>query len=231
MDVSKFFQHDEKEHCIRFVGEKLLCYLPIQYENKGYLHVGSFIATIGVFPMVINDTIHCGLQLPGIIGIEQASLTKETKDEVEYYVAELHKGDKLIRTTDLLENDKTGYILWLLYMSNGMNLAYADYEMKASLFDDVKEFTGKDLGANHAMLEMILAHLNRDPDNLSVLWRHSGMPTNKKPKQLSFNAVGEITTSTHSRIIGSYANEGLTAALITKDTDSDPDSLENLFRT
>lgn len=231
MDVSQYFQEDEKDKCVRFIGDKLLCYIPQRYENLGYLDITDKVTTIGVFPMLINDKFHCGLQLPGIIQIEQSELTQETKDGVEYYVLELHRGDKILRTTDLLENDKVGYIMWLLYVSNGVPLTFADYEMMAGLFDDIKEFTGKDIGANHAIYEMIIAHLSRDPKDLTKLWRHTSMTPGTKPKQLPLRAIGEITTSTHAKLTGSYFAEALNSAAITQDTDTNPDSLENLFRT
>lgn len=229
-NVTRYFEESEKDHCVRFIGDKLQCYIPLKYENKGYLTITDKVQTIGIFTMVIDDKITCGMQLPAVISIEPSKLYKETKDGQEYFVCELHKGDKLISTTQLLENDRVGYITWLIYITDATPLDFMDYEGMAGLFDDLKEWTGKDLGANHAAYEMILAHLNRDPTNPEVLWRHTSMPKEKKPLQLSLRSVAQATTSTHAKLTGSFLNDTTNSAMLHPDKDTDPKSLENLFR-
>ena len=96
----------------------------------------------------------------------------------------------------------------------------------ALVFDRVKPLTGKDLGVDRVLMELIIAHLARDPDDLFTQYRHTSM---KHPMQMiPLRSVFHAPTNTTTRTIGSYAGDGMTAALQTTTRDDQP--FENILR-
>lgn len=230
IDVTKLFVTDKKNRCVRFMGNKCKCYIPMRYEPAGYLQIEDKIHTMGVFTMQINDSIWCGLQILTIVAIDPSKTYRETRNGEDFFICELAKGDMLLCDTHLIQEEMASYFIWKNYLSLGTRPEYLDYDNMATLFDNAKFFTSKDIGANHAIYEIIIAHLFRDPNDVAKLYRHSSMPPGKPPKQVSFRNISFVCTSVHSKLIGAYANDGLNGALMTENTDTNPGSLENLYR-
>lgn len=230
MDFKQYFKTEPEHRCVRFMGNKCQCYIPLAYETAGYLEIAEKISCMGVFTMVVDDKHVLGLQILAIVQLNPSKTYRENRNGEDYFVCELHKGDLLLCDTHLIQEDMAGYFIWKSYISLGKRPEYLDYNNAATILDNAKFFTGKDSGANHAIIEIIMAHMFRDPSDVSKLYRHSSMPPNKEPQQISFRDISYACTSVDSKLIGAYTNDGITGALLTENKDNDPNSLENLFR-
>lgn len=224
--LEKFFNFSQKDNCVYFTGEKLEIFVPMRYQAKNYLKIGNNIQALGVFAMRVNDTIEGGLQLPAVITFDPVDAYVETIDEQQYYTCILRKGGKLMTTLDVMQDNKVGYFLWTEFLALGNHPRFFTYDNSITLLDDIKAYTGKGLPVDHALFEIVIAHLFRDSDDLSIHYRHTDM--RKPPAHVTLRDVGYGTSSTHSRILGSYADTGRTAALLQEEKESG--TLENLFR-
>lgn len=225
-EIDRFFELDKKEKCVRFLGDKLEIFIPMRYQNSNFLVVENKVHTLGIFSMRVNDSIEGGLQMPAVIQVDPVDTYVETKDGEQYFVCVLNKGSRIMTTTGVLKNDKIGYFMWTEFLSLGRMPEYITYDNSVSLFDDLKELTGKGTNTDHVLMEIVLAHVFRDPDNLNVFYRHSNM--NKKPAQVTLRDVAYGPSSTHSRIIGSYSDDGRNAALLNQSDQNH--TLEDFFR-
>ena len=215
MDISvieKMFITDEKHDCVRFVGETLDLYIPKRYENYQFLHIGERIDCLGIFKMVINGNIECGLQLPAIISIDPTDMAWVTVDDEKFLKVTLTHGSNLMTTLHLLQNDKIYFTTWREFLSVGHLPLYINYENIAFLFDDLKETTGKGINIDHSVLEIIYAHLFRDSKDLNVFYRHTNML--EKPSTISLKAVSWGPSGTFAKIAGSYAQDGYNSAML-----------------
>lgn len=225
-ELDKFFITDEKENCVRFVGDKLEALIPKRYASKNFLVVEKIIKALGVFTLRVNDTLEGGLQLPGVIQMEPIETYETTIGGDEYFVAVFHKGNRFMTTLDVFQDEKIGYFMWTEFLSVGRMPLFINYNNIPTLFDDLKEITGKGIEVDHAVVEIIYAHLYRDKDNLNTFYRHTDMK--KEPARVSLRNVAYGPSSTHSRIIGSYADDGRNAALLNQSEVNH--QLEDLFR-
>lgn len=226
-DLSQYFEQDDKENCVRFIGDKLECFIPVRYKNENFLIVADKIQALGIFSIRINDTLTGGLQIPAVIQIDPTETYETTIDEEKYFVCVLTKNHRVMCSLDVMQIEKVGYFMWREFLSLGHFPSYINYQNVNSLFDDLKEITGRGLGANHAILEIILAHLFRDPDDLNIKYRHT--PMVKPPAHVTLRDVSYGPSTTHSRIFGSYSDIGRNAALLNQsDTNSE---LSDLFRS
>lgn len=225
-DVTRFFETDSENDCVRFMGDELICYIPKRYENYQFLHIGEYIESLGIFKMVINGKYSCGLQLPAIITIKPVSTEWTTIDDEKFLVAYLDRGSQLLTTLNLLHNDKVYFSTWREFLSVGHLPLYVNYNNIAFLFDNLKETTGRDINIDHSVLEIIYSHLFRDMSDLNVFYRHT--PMNKEPAHISLKTVSYGPSGTFAKIAGSYAQDGYNSALLNQaDRNSE---LEDLWR-
>ena len=208
------------------MGDKLEIFIPMRYQAKNLLIIEDKISALGIFSMRINDSIDCGLQIPAVIQIDPISTHLETINENQFFVCELHRGSRLITNLYVLQNEKLGYAVWLEFLSLGNMPSFINYHNAAFLFDDMKEITGKGIPVNHAVFEIIFAHVYRDAKDLNTFYRHTRMT--EPPAQVTLRDVGHGPSSTHGRILGSYSEDGRNAALLNQSEHNS--TLEDFFR-
>ena len=226
-DISKFFTLDEKNNCVWFNGDKLEVYIPDRYRKDSFLIVDDKVHVLGIFTMVINETITCGLKLPGIITIDTADITEVMKDGERFVVAELKKGDRFLTSLGIIKNNKIPYFMWVEFLTYGHMPSFVDYDTAATLFDDNQEFTGQGIGVDHVIYEVIMAHCFRDAKDKNIPYRHTAMT--QPPVQVTLKDISYGAQTTHSRIIGSYQEEGMISAALNQVKENH--ALEDLFRS
>lgn len=224
-DLSNKFEYSEKDDCTRFMGDKLIIRVPEHYTMLGYLVIAEVVHVLGIFPMNV-DGVDCGLQIPGVIDVDPSDIRTETINDKKYTILELHKGDRIMCTSSVIKDGKLHYAMWKEFISGGKIPEYLDYDATACLFDDCKKITGKGIDVNHAVIEIVYAHIYRDRDDLTKLYRLT--PMTKPPVNIKLNQPAYATNSTHARIIGSYAEQGMNTALIHQNAENV--EIEDIFR-
>ena len=224
-DLSSKFEYSEKDDCTRFMGDKLIIRVPEHYTMLGYLVIAEVVHVLGIFPMNV-DGVDCGLQIPGVIDVDPSDIRTETINDKKYTILELHKGDRIMCTSSVIKDGKLHYAMWKEFISGGKIPEYLDYDATACLFDDCKKITGKGIDVNHAVIEIVYAHIYRDRDDLTKLYRLT--PMTKPPVNIKLNQPAYATNSTHARIIGSYAEQGMNTALIHQNAENV--EIEDIFR-
>lgn len=129
-------------------------------------------------------------------------------------------------TSSVIKDGKLHYAMWKEFIGGGKMPEYLDYDATACLFDDCKKITGKGIDVNHAVIEIVYAHIYRDRDDLTKLYRLT--PMTKPPVNIKLNQPAYATNSTHARIIGSYAEQGMNTALIHQNAENV--EIEDIFR-
>lgn len=224
--AAQYFELSEKDDCVYFTGEKCECFIPLRYQDKGVLHLTSKVQTLAIFSMKINDSIECGLQLPAVIEIDPVDTYTTAIDGEQFIVCVLHKGSKILTTLKLIKDKSLQYVVWTEFLSLGHMPSYMGYDAATTLFDDFNEVSGQSIGTDHALVELVMAHIFRDPDNKAIFYRHT--PMKKTPAIISLRDIGYGASTTHSRIIGSYPETGLNSALL--NPSSENNELEDMFR-
>lgn len=225
--MSKYFNLDEKTKKVTFTGDKLECYIPKRYIDKGYLVLSDKVSALAIFSMKINDSIDMGILLPSMITMIPVETRDETINNESMYVCVLTKGSVFMNTTILLQDNSVGYFMYNEYLALGHLPSFITYDKILTLFDNLTKFSGAGIGADHAILEIIYAHMFRNPDKMTEFYRLTDMK--KKPAIINLHDVNYGASTTHSRLFGAYANTGLNSALL--NPESEHHELEDLFRS
>lgn len=225
-DLDQFFSYDEKNKEMRFIGSELKLYIPQRYEVYDMLFIAETVKTLAVFDMVIDDKYHAGLLMLATIEIEPDDVSNTIVDGIPFLVLTLSKGARFICHTERIADNTIVYSLWMEFITRGKLLYNIGYEALSTLFDQAGPMCGANLNVDHVIFEVIYAHLCRDPENRSIQHRHSD---NKDFKLIPLRDVGYATTSSSSKLIGSYFREALNSALIQTSETRHP--FEDLLRS
>ena len=209
-DIDTFFKIVDES--MVFIGDKLEVRIPCRYSVYDLLEVTEHVRTIAIFEMIVNDTYSYGLILPNVIVMNPTSVDRATINEVDYRVCTFLKGDKFMLSTTVLKETFVPYYLYKEFINLGNMPSFLNYNDTALLFSNVEEMCDFNLKASPAILEMLYAHLYRDPDNLYVKYRYTDM--SKNPVFIGTRDVAFGTESTTSKLIGAYFNDGVNSALV-----------------
>lgn len=226
-DLDAWFEFNAKTKEMTFIGDSLVVYIPKRYEVYDLLTISETVKTLAVLDLVINDTYHSGLLMLTTIEIEPDDVSNTTIGDVPFLVLTLSKGSKFICHTDRIADNTIVYALWMEFITRGKLLYNIDYDTLSRLFDQAGPMCSANLGVDHVIFEVIYAHLCRDPENLAVQYRH--LETKKGFKLIPLRNVGYATTSTTSRITGSYFGAALNSSMIQTVEEKTP--LESLLRS
>lgn len=226
-NVEKFFRVNESDFSMTFVGESLELWIPSAFEKHGMLEIGENVTTIGVMGMLIDGKYHTGLNILAPITISPSDMRKTAFEGVEYLVLTLQTGDTFMTSYRVVQNPQIIFVIWTEIIERGKLPFWFTYESLLKIFEHARAHTGSGIGVSQSVFEGIIAHISRDPHNISKQYRLTEM---QEPFQLvALSSISNATTGTVARLNGSYfRNEGLTSALRNQVEEQQP--FENLLR-
>jgi hypothetical protein len=211
-DVSKYFKKDEKTSSILFIGDSLELRIPLKFKQHGVLTVSDNVTTPGIMDMIFDDKYQAGLNILAAFTIIPSEIDEMTYDGIDYLVLRLKKGDTFMTSYRVIQDPYIVYVLWTEFITYGGIIYTLDYDALLKLFAHVYELTGGGIGVSRPVYEGIIAHLARDPDNISKQYRLTDMK--KKMSLVALKSVSQAPTGTVARLNGSFfKTEGVTAAL------------------
>lgn len=226
-DIDQFFEYNPKTKEMTFTGSSLVVYLPKRYEVYNLLTISDTVTSLAVMDLVINDTYQAGLMMLTTIEMEQDDITQIMVGDLQYYMLTLSQGSRFICNTERIADSTIVYALWMEFITRGKLLYNIDYDTLATLFDQASSMCDTHIGVDHVIFEVIYSHLCRDPENLTIQYRYTDM---QKPFTLiELRSVGYATTSTTSRLMGSYFASALNSSLINATAENN--TVEDLLRS
>ena len=226
-DVDKFFEYDPKTKHMTFIGTSLEIYIPYRYQVYDLLLLSDTVTTLGVFDMIINDQFQAGLLMLTTIEMEPDDVSTLMIGELQYVKLTLSAGCKFICNTERIADSSIVYSFWMESIARGKLPYFIGYEALATLFDQAKNMCDQDINVDHVVFEVLYSHLSRDADNLTIQYRHTNM---EKPFTfIELRNVGYATTSTASRMMGSYFANALNSSLL--QTTTEHSDFEDLLRS
>lgn len=224
-EVAKKFTQKDKDSPIIFDGE--LCEVTIlkKFEQYGCLFVQDTVKTLGVFDMVV-DGVQTGMFLVSHIEMIPSDVVNDNSGERPMVKLIFRKGDTFMKTSNVVIDSKLAFVVWMEYIKYANTLKSISYEEQAFIFDKMCATSGMGFPVDHATYEAIFAHLTRDPYDFSIPYRNTDMRGDFR--RIPLNEVAHAATSTTSRIVGAYFNEGVNASLVNENDASSP--IEDILR-
>ena len=210
---------------VLFVGNKLEILIPDRYAQHGCLELTNEVKTLGVFDMKVNGK-DSGYLLPARITIIPSEMETITVGTDKFVRLTLYENDVFIKNRDVVMDEQLAYVVFYEIIYGGNAPKFLTYDDKVFLFDTVSEVTGISFPTDHVVFEMMVALLHRDKKDISLQYRLGDMKD--EPMNIPLRLVSHAALSTTSKIVGSYMDDGIDAALVnSSDINSD---IEDLLR-
>jgi len=155
------------------------------------------------------------------------SMTKSvTIGGLEYLEMTFFSGDQFMTNTTIVRNSALIYALYTEFIDRGKMIYTMGYNNLIWLFDTAKELADANIPVDHAILEVIYAHLARSSKDLFLPYRHTEM--NGEFTFVPLRAVSFAPDSTTARLMGNYFSDSLLASLLSNETERK--NFEDLLR-
>lgn len=239
MDFKQLKQNPAKVHeALHEVGESLVTskgckiYVPCRFEERRLAVIGTETYIVGIFAITVDDTYMAVSMAIANMRIEPTSINTITIEGDDYYEFYFEPGAVVIPDLMLEVEDTLAYYVYDEIIAKGKIPWYLKYLEVGGLFDSAKYHAGLNVGANPAVMEMIVASIARDPDDLAKYYRHTLKGYEdvvaRPPAFIPFSNVIYGATNTTARFIGSYFDHGVMAALVNPSTRNE--KIEDLLR-
>jgi hypothetical protein len=191
----------------------MVAHVPERYQNYEILEFQeNDVATFGVFDLTIDGEEH-GLLLPSIIHLQPSSIEKISSSEGKvFYDLHFETNDIFISNTMFLKIDSLVYVAFLEFIQYGKLPKFLDYTQTAFLMALLSKICGLRFDVNHAIVEIMISHLCRDQKNPNIFYRQTDYKN--PPKFIPLAHISYGTTSTTSKLLGSYLTDGIRSALV-----------------
>jgi hypothetical protein len=165
--------------------------------NDKYYGVSLAIAKMRITPTSINTVVLDGVQ------------------HYEFYFA---PGSVICPDLELPKDDALAYWIYDMLVAGGKVPVYFNYMDLGKLWIEAEYHVGLKLGANMAVMPMVVATMSRDPDDLTKYYRQKIQSLDEinanPPVFIPFSDVTFNATNTVSKFIGSYFGLGVNSALV-----------------
>lgn len=216
----------EADGSVTFIGDILTAKISKRFETYGMLAVTESVYTLAIFEFQIGDAEPRGMFLPATIEMFPSEVSYITEDGKDYVNLIFKKGDVFMKSTNIVKLANIAYVIFTEFVEKGNTPSFITYDQRAFLFDIISEVTGSNIPAEHAVFEIIFAHLSRDRDDVQIPYRLTSM---KKPlRQIALKDVAHATTSTTAKLSGGYLADSMNVALL--NNNENPSVIEELLR-
>lgn len=231
MDASRFRRNADavKENLVETSDGRLVVrkacnlYTPARYVEKGLAHTGNETYVVGIFGLVIEETGEYAASLAlAMMGIDPSWSNVVTIDNTDYIEFHFEPGSTLCTNVNLVKNNILVYNVYNEIIAKGNIPWYLNYLDLGRLFDSSLYHGGLDLRASPATLQMIAAVISRDNNDRVKYYRQTvkslDEALHKRPAFIPFRNIAYGATSTTSKFIGAYFEEGTLSALTNPST-------------
>ncbi len=203
--------------------------IPSRYFDAGIAVTDPEVFSLAVFAIIVEDKYYATSFAIAMMRLMPTDRYEVMVDDEAYTIFEFDKGATVTPNRNLVVVDMLIYDPWELLMSQGNVPWFIGEEDLAQVFVEARKWTGVKLGANPAIIQMIVATVMRTKGNLKKQFRHSLIDNPKaQAESVALRSIVHGPSNTFSRINGPYFGEGLPTALVNQADRSEP--LEEMIR-
>lgn len=203
--------------------------IPSRYFDVGLAITEPEVFSLAVFAIIVEDKYFCTSLAISMMRLTPTDRYEVMIGEEAYTIFEFDKGAVITPNRNLVVRDTLIYNAWEMFISQCQFPWYVTEENASVIFEDSKKWTGVRLGANPAIVQMILSSIMRTKGKLSQQYRHGLIEDPKAEAEgVALRSIIYGPSNTFSRLNGPYFKEGLPTALVTQSERSEP--FEELFR-
>jgi hypothetical protein len=193
-------------------------HIPERFLEKGLAVLGQEVLMTGIYAICVADKYYGVSTLNANLKIKPSKIVTVKIDDVSYLEFSFDPGSVVFVESQIVRTDTLVYRIFDEIIAKGRVPWYLDYNDLAKLFETSTEFAGVNLGRTHAILEMIAAAVSRSSTDRTQYYRQAVKSQqdvkDHPPVVIPLRSVTYGASNTTAKLMGSYWNDGVTAALV-----------------
>lgn len=218
------YSYDKVLGNLTHMGEQLLVnkackvYIPVEYEFRRLLTLGSKITTLGIFLITLEDKYKAVFCAQAKVSFIPTATTKVKIGDDVYYEFYFEEGSALLESTLFVKDDTMPYFIYNTFVDNGETPSFIRYDQLLTIFNESAHYTGVKVGAHKGVFETVVATIARDAkDNMEeyrrVIKSYEDMYVNP-PVYVPLSDPIYTASNTIALISGAYFENGLVTSLV-----------------
>jgi hypothetical protein len=190
-------------------------HIPVHYQESNLMQIGAENYILGIFAVIVDDAKYCVNSAITMMRIDPTFMSTFKYDDTEYYEFYFEPGSVVFSNTMVMVNDVVAYYVYDEFVAKGRIPWYMTYADMGKLFASSGQYAGISIGANRAVMEMMIASIARNPKDLTQYYRHYRNESTdpELPTWVPGSSVIYGATNTTAKIIGSYFDLAVVSAL------------------
>jgi len=185
-----------------------------RFTENQLAFIGQQVLTLAVFAIIVDDKYFAVFNLPTMVEMQPDSIITVKIDDIEYLEMTFEKGSAVLANSALVQRNTLPYYEHNDFLTKGKAGWFLAADDFARLFTYAKKYTGRSIGANRAVMEMISSFTLRQPNDLTEFYRTIKRPGRYDYKMVRFESVTFGASNTFAKLLGSYSEEGTVSALV-----------------
>lgn len=190
-------------------------HIPVHYQESSLLQIGAENYILGIFVLIVDDRTYAVNSAITMLRIDPTFMTTVKYDNTDYYEFYFEPGSVVFDNTKTVVNDVVAYYVYDEFVAKGRIPWYMTYDDMGKLFASSSRYAGISIGANRAVMEMLVSSIARNPKDLTQYYRHYTNETAEpiEPAWIPGSSVIYGATNTTAKTIGSYFDLAVVSAL------------------
>lgn len=192
-------------------------YIPARFAEVGLASVGTKTQILGVCAIGI-DGFYSVMIANALVSIDPTSVATVDIDGTEYFEFFFEEGATVFITTEVVQMDSLAYAIYNEIVAGGRVPAYLSYVDLGHIFDTARPLAGANIGRNREVTELICSLIARNEEKRELYYRQAISTLddvkNHPPAFIPLRSVQYSATNTTAKLVGSYFQTGVVAALV-----------------
>lgn len=206
--------------------------VPARWTEQNLADVGTVTRTMAIFAIVMDDKYYAVSNAAAMMRLtptETNTIKVGSDDYLEFF---FEAGSVVCPNINLVKDDTLPYRMYNEFFAKGRVPWYISYEDLGRIYESAPYHANLQVGANHAVPELMAAAICRSEKDVTRYYRHvvegeQDLVMNP-PVTIPLKDVSLGATNTTARLMGSYFNDGLVSSLVNPSDRVEP--IENLLR-
>jgi hypothetical protein len=192
-------------------------HVPAKYFEKGLGAFGDETFVLGVFALQSGDA-YAVSKITTLVEITPTGSSRYTQGKLEYIEFYFAPNSVVFPTRKVIVRDTITYEIFDFFIASGYVPWYFTPFDLGNLYGRAGVYNKVRLGADRTVIQLMAAVMTRVAGNKKQYWRHTlETPADLEKRNyefVPFSSVLYSATSTISRLMGAYYDEGLIGALV-----------------
>lgn len=193
-------------------------HIPARFPERDLAVIESEISFVGICAMIVDDRYYGVSKINAFMRTEPALINSVSVNDVDYIEFSYDAGARVVANLNLVKVDNLLYRIYDEFIAKGRVPWYMGYQDMGGLFETSVYHAGASVGANPAVMEMIIAAICRSPADVKQYYRQYLQSMEQlatdPPSVIPLRAVSYGATNAIAKLMGPYFDENVTSTLI-----------------